>query len=126
MQYYLPGLDDAEEGDSPKFKLEYTTFPASSLHPPAPPEAWTGCEHDATDAPTGAETGADAETETELVSGPCAAAAAARKKFAWPIPKRHLPRTLRNATTAKSKKYAPYGLEDLTVGSWAGLAEDAL
>ena len=59
---------------------------------------------------------------TSASVSPCAAAAAARKKFAWPIPKRHLPRTLRNATTGKSKKYAPYGLEDLEVGSWGGLA----
>ncbi|KAI0832451.1 Metallo-dependent phosphatase-like protein [Trametes gibbosa] len=40
-----------------------------------------------------------------------------------PIPRRHLPRTLRNATVGRSKKYAPYGLGDLTIGSWTGLAQ---
>ena len=90
MQYYLPGLDEADEGHGPKFKLEYVTFPASALHPPPPAE--------------GAEN------------------AAGGRKFAYPIPRRHLPRTLKNGTAHRSKKYAPYALEDLTVGAWAGLA----
>ena len=42
--------------------------------------------------------------------------------FAYPIPKRHLPRSLRNSTRTKSKKYAPYGLADLTIPSWTRLA----
>ncbi|KAH9843836.1 uncharacterized protein C8Q71DRAFT_793476 [Rhodofomes roseus] len=38
-----------------------------------------------------------------------------------PIPLRHLPKTLRNATGEGGAKYLPYGLADLTIGSWAGL-----
>jgi len=41
--------------------------------------------------------------------------------FRYPIPLRHLPKTLRNATGEGGSKYAPYGLADLTIGSWAGL-----
>ncbi|EKM80275.1 hypothetical protein AGABI1DRAFT_120307 [Agaricus bisporus var. burnettii JB137-S8] len=36
-----------------------------------------------------------------------------------PVPVRHLPRALREGR--KGKRYAPYGLRDLTVGSWVGL-----
>ncbi|KAI0750846.1 Metallo-dependent phosphatase-like protein [Daedaleopsis nitida] len=86
-QYYLPGLDEADEEHRPKFKLEYLTFPVRALHPPA--------------------AAADAD--------------GVGRKFAYPIPKRHLPRTLRNSTVSKSKKYAPYSLADLTIGSWTGL-----
>ena len=103
----MPDLENADKEHSPKFKLEYTTFPTSALHPPgAPGEAaegeWEGA------------TGPDADTE--------AAGAAGRRKFAYPIPRRHLPRKLRNETVGRAKKYAPYELEDLTVGSWAALA----
>lgn len=39
-----------------------------------------------------------------------------------PVPLRHLPKALRNATEAgKGAKYMPYGLGDLTVGSWVEL-----
>lgn len=41
--------------------------------------------------------------------------------FQYPIPLKHLPTPLQNATTSKSK-YAPYGLADLTIGSWVRLA----
>lgn len=88
FQYYLPRLDEAGEDDSPKFKLEYTTFPVRALHPP----------------PAGGPGGLGA------------------RGFAWPIPKRHLPRSLRNSTRTKSKSYAPYSLEDLTIPSWTRLA----
>ncbi|OSX60399.1 hypothetical protein POSPLADRAFT_1066706 [Postia placenta MAD-698-R-SB12] len=40
----------------------------------------------------------------------------------WPIPLRHLPKSLRNATATASKR-APYGLVDLTVPSWTDLAQ---
>ncbi|RDX55657.1 hypothetical protein OH76DRAFT_757959 [Lentinus brumalis] len=89
-QYYLPGLDGATEEDSPKFKLEYLTFPVHALHPHAEAE----------------------EAENATLA----------RKFAYPIPKRHLPRSLRNSTVTKSKKYAPYGLADLTIPSWTRLA----
>ncbi|KZT12740.1 uncharacterized protein LAESUDRAFT_13671 [Laetiporus sulphureus 93-53] len=41
--------------------------------------------------------------------------------FLYPIPLRHLPKSLRNATITKSK-YAPYSLADLTIPSWTDLA----
>ena len=41
------------------------------------------------------------------------------RKFAYPIPKRHLPRPLRSSTAMKS---TPYGLADLTIPSWTRLA----
>ncbi|TBU49566.1 Metallo-dependent phosphatase-like protein [Dichomitus squalens] len=96
-QYYLPDLEGADEEHRPKFKLEYLTLPASTLHPP--PD----------DAP-------ESENETAM-------ATSAGRKFDWPIPKRHLPRSLRNSTTTKSKKFAPYTLDDLTIPSWTGLAK---
>lgn len=37
-----------------------------------------------------------------------------------PIPLKHLPKTLRNATVTKSK-YAPYKMADLTIPSWLRL-----
>ncbi|KAI0796639.1 Metallo-dependent phosphatase-like protein [Abortiporus biennis] len=39
----------------------------------------------------------------------------------YPIPLRHLPRSLRNSTVTKSK-YAPYEMRDLTIPSWTDLA----
>ena len=107
LQYNMPNLDDADEAHSPKFKLEYTTFPAGALHPPVAPEV---------------EADGEWEEEEDTEIGTEAEVAARKKKFAYPIPRRHLPRALRNRTVTKSKKYAPYALEDLTVGSWAGLA----
>ncbi|KAI1786520.1 Metallo-dependent phosphatase-like protein [Ganoderma leucocontextum] len=95
-QYYLPDLDAADEKHRPKFKLEYLTFQASALHPPAAGEASAAEDVDET-------------------------AVAAARQFNWPIPKRHLPRSLQNSTTTKSKKFAPYSLEDLTIPSWTAL-----
>jgi endopolyphosphatase len=43
--------------------------------------------------------------------------------FIYPIPLRHLPRMLRNSSVVKSTKYTPYDMEDLTIGSWIGLAQ---
>jgi len=45
----------------------------------------------------------------------------AAAKFHYPIPLKHLPRSLRNATISRSK-YAPYDLADLTIPSWLELA----
>jgi len=42
--------------------------------------------------------------------------------FWYPIPLRHLPKSLRNATVTASK-FAPYGLADLTIASWTDLAQ---
>ena len=78
MQYYLPDLDEADEKHRPKFKLEYLTFRTDALHPLAPP---------------GEASAAEDET-----------AVAAARKFNWPIPKRHLPRSLQNSTMTKAKK----------------------
>lgn len=95
LQYYLPDLDEADEKHRPKFKLEYLTFRTDALHPLAPP---------------GEASAAEDET-----------AVAAARKFNWPIPKRHLPRSLQNSTMTKAKKFAPYALADLTIGSWTEL-----
>lgn len=38
----------------------------------------------------------------------------------YPVPLRHLPRSLRDGKRKKSK-YVPYEMEDLTIGSWVGL-----
>lgn len=92
LQYFMPDLDAADEKHRPKFKLEYLTFRASALHPPA---------------------GEASAAEDE-------AAVAPARKFNWPIPKRHLPRSLQNSTMVKTK-FAPYGLADLTVPSWTEL-----
>ncbi|KAI0650721.1 Metallo-dependent phosphatase-like protein [Trametes meyenii] len=94
-QYNLRNMDAADATHPPKFKLEYMTFPVTALHPQAAPEA-----EEAADATS---TGA--------------------RKFWYPVPRRHLPRVLRNGTATKSKKFAPYELEDLTIPSWAGLAQ---
>lgn len=41
----------------------------------------------------------------------------------YPIPLRHLPESLKEAAAEGSKsKYAPYKMEDLTIGSWVQLA----
>ena len=81
------------EKHPPKWKLEYLTYELARLHPPAAVVV----------APGGEEQ-----------SG-------AAVKFDYPIPLRHLPKSLRNATVAKSK-FAPYGMADLTVASWTKLA----
>ena len=114
VQFYLPDLDEADEAHRPKFKLEYTTFPVTALRPEPGPEPERGLEVEGEGEDEGEAGGAEAEA-AEGVS-------AQKKKFAYPIPRRHLPRTLKNGTVHRSKKYAPYALEDLTVGAWAGLA----
>ncbi|EIN10626.1 endopolyphosphatase [Punctularia strigosozonata HHB-11173 SS5] len=42
--------------------------------------------------------------------------------FIYPVPVRHLPRSLRDNTTATKSKFAPYKMEDLTIPSWLKLA----
>ncbi|KAI0776087.1 hypothetical protein BD413DRAFT_526378 [Trametes elegans] len=101
-QYTLRGLDRADERRAPKFKLEYLTFPVSALHPDAGAEAEAGA---------GTEPAADATS------------ARGARKFWYPVPRRHLPRTLRNSTVEASKKFAPYELEDLTIPSWTALGQ---
>ena len=41
--------------------------------------------------------------------------------FNYPVPLKNLPKSLRRGPVKKSK-YTPYGLADLTVGSWVDLA----
>jgi len=41
--------------------------------------------------------------------------------FHYPVPLRHLPKGLRKGDVGTSK-YAPYEMEDLTIGSWVELA----
>ncbi|KAI0320832.1 hypothetical protein OF83DRAFT_1162184 [Amylostereum chailletii] len=43
------------------------------------------------------------------------------QEFDYPVPLKELPKGLREPGRLRSK-YAPYGLQDLTVGSWMGLA----
>lgn len=83
-QYWLPALDESDEKKSPKYKLEYLTFPLSHLHPLPHQDM--------------------------------------KPSYEYPIPLRHLPRSLRNATITSSK-YAPYEMEDLTIPSWTELAQ---
>lgn len=42
-------------------------------------------------------------------------------KYEYPVPLRHLPEAVRQGK-GKGAKYAPYGMRDLTVPSWVGLA----
>ncbi|KXN86281.1 Endopolyphosphatase [Leucoagaricus sp. SymC.cos] len=42
------------------------------------------------------------------------------KEFVYPVPLQHLPRSLR-AGNRTSSRYAPYEIDDLTIGSWVGL-----
>lgn len=44
-----------------------------------------------------------------------------KEEFAYPVPIRHLPKSLRDPGTTKSK-FAPYRLKDLTIPSWIRLA----
>lgn len=92
-QYYLPDLDAADESHLPKFKLEYLTYALDALHPPV-----GVVENEALNPPVGVE-----------------------DKFHYPVPVRHLPKALRKEGVEASK-YAPYGMEDLTIGSWVELA----
>ncbi|KAH9943409.1 uncharacterized protein BXZ73DRAFT_97450 [Epithele typhae] len=116
-QYFMPDLDEAKEGDSPKYKLEYTTLPVHTLHPDSSGETRAGVGEDTEDAEwnDGGGDDGDGDDGTRHTAG-------AAKKAEWPIPRRHLPRSLRNSTVSRSKRYAPYGLEDLTVGAWTRLA----
>ncbi|KAA1466378.1 hypothetical protein DENSPDRAFT_831193 [Dentipellis sp. KUC8613] len=43
--------------------------------------------------------------------------------FTYPVPLRHLPRSLRDWTGSKESKYAPYKMKDLTIPSWIQLAQ---
>ena len=45
----------------------------------------------------------------------------AGNEFHYPVPVRHLPKKLRKGGVVTSK-YAPYEMEDLTIGSWVELA----
>jgi endopolyphosphatase len=42
-------------------------------------------------------------------------------EFEYPIPLKQLPKRLREGNVTSSK-FAPYGMEDLTIPSWVGLA----
>jgi endopolyphosphatase len=92
LQYYIPDLAAANKSKKPQFKLEYTTFPVTRLHPPA-------------QAPT--QTNGSSE--------------AGAFEFRYPIPLKRLPRSLRNSSRSRSK-LAPYKMDDLTVRSWTKLA----
>ncbi|KAI0347563.1 hypothetical protein BDW22DRAFT_1352033 [Trametopsis cervina] len=90
-QYYLPDMNGTAK-HPPQWRLEYLTFAPPNLHPPS--AATTGTATD------------DAATV----------------RFAYPIPLKHLPKKLRDASANVTKsKYAPYGMEDLTIPSWLRL-----
>jgi len=98
-QYYMPDLNGSRK-HPPKYKLEYVTFKPANLHPPR------------TTSLNGSE---DVLAEDE----------SAKEKFWYPIPLRHLPRSLRNGTAVgekKKSKFAPYKMEDLTIPEWLKLA----
>ena len=42
-------------------------------------------------------------------------------EFEYPVPLKQLPKSLREGNVTSSK-FAPYRMEDLTIGSWVGLA----
>ncbi|KAF4574592.1 hypothetical protein EYR36_005940 [Pleurotus pulmonarius] len=46
---------------------------------------------------------------------------AVKQKFDYPVPVHHLPRSLQEGNVSTSR-YAPYSMEDLTIGSWVELA----
>ncbi|KAJ4478099.1 endopolyphosphatase [Lentinula aciculospora] len=81
-QYFIPHLKDADKSHHPpRYRLEYTTLPASALLP------------------------GKGQNKTE---------------FRYPIPLRNLPKSVRKGKM--KKKYFPYGMQDLTIGSWLELA----
>jgi len=82
-QYFIPSLSlmEADKTDVPRFKLEYTTFPAAALLP------------------------GPGQNESE---------------FRYPIPLKNLPKYVRKGQA--KKKYFPYEMQDLTLGSWLELA----
>lgn len=43
------------------------------------------------------------------------------EEFHYPVPLQQLPKSIRDGN-ATSSKFAPYGMEDLTIPSWVGLA----
>jgi len=43
------------------------------------------------------------------------------EEFQYPIPLKQLPKSIREGN-GTSSKFAPYGMEDLTIRSWVGLA----
>lgn len=95
-QFYMPDLNGTKK-HPPKYKLEYMTFKPANLHPALPLP------------------GSNLTEDIDEVA----------KKFWYPIPLQHLPRSLRNGTTVREKKkskFAPYKMEDLTIPEWLKLA----
>ena len=88
----MPDIGETAASAKRKFKLEYTTFDLPALHPPL-------------------ETGANSTVTKD--------------NFQYPVPLKQLPRALRDfngTATKKAKKFAPYRLKDLTIGSWVRFA----
>ena len=98
LQYWMPGLGDANERKEPKFKLEYLTYTLPSL-----------------------QLGAEEDDKEEDGVGKIDAEKKKGKKGRWyPIPLKELPKSLLKGK--KRKKYLPYEMEDLTIGSWMRMA----
>lgn len=115
----MANVGEANGTVRPRFRLEYLTYGLPSLQPPS---SGAGEEEP--------EPGLDADRglfEPNFSPEPGTSTASKEKKskkgerpgFAYPVPLKQLPRSLRapNATRTKSK-YAPYKMADLTVGAW--------
>jgi len=104
-QYWMPNVGEANGTERPRFRLEYLTYALPSLHPPSG---------------AGEE---EPERQSKLNSEADPGTGSKKKGFAYPVPLKQLPRSLRapNGTRTKSK-YAPYKMKDLTVGSWVKIA----
>jgi endopolyphosphatase len=100
LQYWLPDVGRGNKDDRPKFRLEYLTYALPSLQVGGGNGGGSGGDGDG-----------EEELEGERKSG--------KGGVFQPVPVRELPKSLKNGTRTSSK-YAPYGLEDLTIGSWIG------
>ncbi|KLO18105.1 endopolyphosphatase [Schizopora paradoxa] len=116
-QYWMPNVGEANGTVRPRFRLEYLTYALPSLHPPSSgageeePEPEPGLDADHDGKP-------NSRPEPESINSG-KTKKGKTKGFAYPVPLKELPRSLRapNATRTKSK-YALYRMGDLTVGSW--------
>lgn len=102
-QYWMPGLGSADKRKKPKFELEYLTYTLPSLR------LENGDNDD------------DDDDDDEGKKEPGLENGEKGKKEGWyPVPLKELPKSLRKGK--KSKKYLPYEMEDLTIGSWLKIA----
>ena len=96
----MPELGDADERKEPKFKLEYLTYTLPSLQ---------------------LGNGGDEESGERMERMMDADYKKGKKGIWHPVPLKELPEPLLKRKK-KSKKYFPYEMEDLTIGSWMRMA----